>query len=126
MKLSEIVKELTKQPKKPTDAPQIYTQQKLAEALGTNQPAIGQILAAKAWDTHWEVFLKLLPIAAEYGFVEIPAQKSQPPTPEEILYGETIGPTASSDESACQSRPKAAGSGTVPTGRAAKRKKGRR
>lgn len=120
MKLSEIVKELTT---KKDDGSRIYTQETLAKALGTNQPAIGQILGAKAWDSHWEVFLKLLPIAAEYGLAEIPAQKLKPLTAEELLYGQKTGSTTSSNDPACQSRTKTAGSGIVSTGGIAKRKK---
>lgn len=59
MKLSEMVEKLTEKRK---DGTKLYTQTSLGEAIGSNQSAVSQMLAGRAWDDHWEIFLKLLPI----------------------------------------------------------------
>lgn len=73
MKLSEIVKELTR---KQAGGVKLYTQTTLAEALGTNQSAISQMLAGRVWDDHWEIFFKLLPIAQRHGLLVNPSHEA--------------------------------------------------
>lgn len=67
MKLSEIVEKLTEE--KP-DGSKLYTQTSLAAAIGTNQSAVGQMLAGKTWDDHFEIIVNLIPIALRHDLLE--------------------------------------------------------
>jgi hypothetical protein len=57
-KLSNIIKDLLS--RKNPDGSRMWTQTTLAAKLGTNQPAVSQMLTGSQWDDHFEVFRKLV------------------------------------------------------------------
>jgi hypothetical protein len=67
MNLREIVEQLTE--KKP-DGSRLFTQTTLGERIGSNQSGVSQMKAGGAWEQHWAVFLKLLPICLEHDLIE--------------------------------------------------------
>jgi hypothetical protein len=66
MKLREIIEQLTG---KNSSGLRLFTQESLAEKLGTNQSAISQMKAGQTWEEHWQIFMRLLPLSIEFGLI---------------------------------------------------------